>query len=243
MIRLVNLLEHPSDGRVIVGGKDLTSLNPKELRAEKKKIGMIFQHFKSPNSKTVFDNIAMPLVLSGTPSKEIKERVGELLEFVGLSSKARSYPEQLSGGQKQRSGSREHWLQTHRSYYVMKLLQHWIHKPRVLFWQLLKKINKKYNITILLITHEMSVIREICNKVAVMEGGCVVEQGSVFEVFAKPQTDIAKNFVRTVIHDEIPQSFLKAQGPTSRLFGKLTLLGLLQALLYFQPSRRNMMCI
>lgn len=225
LIRLVNLLEHPSDGQVIVGGKDLTKLNPKELRAEKKKIGMIFQHFNLLNSKTVFDNIAMPLVLSGTPSKEIKERVGELLEFVGLSSKARSYPEQLSGGQKQRIGIARA-LATNPSILLCDEATSALDPQTTsAVLQLLKKINKEYNITILLITHEMSVIREICNKVAVMEGGRVVEQGSVFEVFAKPQTDIAKNFVRTVIHDEIPQSFLKNTGSYIPIIWKINFIG------------------
>ncbi|MDQ0882299.1 methionine ABC transporter ATP-binding protein [Peribacillus sp. V2I11] len=225
LIRLVNLLEHPSDGQVIVGGKDLTKLNPKELRAEKKKIGMIFQHFNLLNSKTVFDNIAMPLILSGTPAKEIKKRVAELLEFVGLSSKAKSYPEQLSGGQKQRIGIARA-LATNPSILLCDEATSALDPQTTsAVLQLLKKINKEYNITILLITHEMSVIREICNKVAVMEGGCVVEQGSVFEVFAKPQTDIAKNFVRTVIHDEIPQSFLKGIGSHIPIIWKINFIG------------------
>lgn len=209
LIRLVNLLERPSSGQVIVDGQPLTELKPKQLRAEKKKIGMIFQHFNLLNSKTVFDNVAMPLVLVGTPRKKIKDRVEELLEFVGLADKAKNYPDQLSGGQKQRIGIARA-LATNPSILLCDEATSALDPQTTsAVLQLLKKINKQYNITILLITHEMSVIREICNKVAVMEGGLVVEQGSIFDVFASPKTVIAKNFVRTVIHDEIPQSVLK----------------------------------
>ena len=209
LIRLVNLLERPSAGQVIVDGQPLTELKPKQLRAEKKKIGMIFQHFNLLNSKTVFDNVAMPLVLAGTPRKKIKDRVEELLEFVGLADKAKNYPDQLSGGQKQRIGIARA-LATNPSILLCDEATSALDPQTTsAVLQLLKKINKQYDITILLITHEMSVIREICNKVAVMEGGLVVEQGSVFDVFASPKTVVAKNFVRTVIHDEIPQSVLK----------------------------------
>jgi D-methionine transport system ATP-binding protein len=225
LIRLVNLLERPSEGQVLVGGKSLTSLKPKELRAEKKKIGMIFQHFNLLNSKTVFDNVAMPLVLSGTPSKEIKQRVEELLEFVGLSNKLKNYPEQLSGGQKQRIGIARA-LATNPSVLLCDEATSALDPQTTnAVLELLKKINHEYNITILLITHEMSVIKEICNKVAVMEGGKVVEQGSVLDVFSKPQTDIAKNFVRTVIHDEIPKSFLKKNENDAPVIWRINFVG------------------
>lgn len=208
LIRLVNLLERPTTGQVLINGQPLTELKPKQLRAEKKKIGMIFQHFNLLNSKTVYDNIAIPLVLSGTPKTVIQARVEELLEFVGLSDKEKNYPEQLSGGQKQRIGIARA-LATNPSILLCDEATSALDPQTTsAVLQLLKKINQKYHITILLITHEMSVIREICNKVAVMEGGRIVEQGSVFNVFASPKTDIAKNFVRTVIHDEIPQSVL-----------------------------------
>jgi len=209
LIRLVNLLERPSTGQVLVDGQPLTELKPKQLRSEKKKIGMIFQHFNLLNSKTVFDNVAIPLVLSGTPKTTIKERVEELLDFVGLSDKARNYPEQLSGGQKQRIGIARA-LATNPSILLCDEATSALDPQTTsAVLQLLKKINQQYNITILLITHEMSVIREICNKVAVMEGGLIVEQGSVLDVFASPKTEVARNFVRTVIHDEIPPSVLK----------------------------------
>lgn len=225
LIRLVNLLEQPSEGKIIVNGKELTSLKAKELRLEKKKIGMIFQHFNLLNSKTVFDNVAMPLVLSGTPSKQIKERVEELLAFVGLADKAKSYPDQLSGGQKQRIGIARA-LATNPSILLCDEATSALDPQTTsAVLQLLKEINQKYNITILLITHEMSVIREICNKVAVMEGGRVVEQDSVLHVFSNPQTEIAKNFVRTVIHDEIPQSFIKNNAKMSPIVWKINFVG------------------
>ncbi|MFJ5624189.1 methionine ABC transporter ATP-binding protein [Peribacillus loiseleuriae] len=224
LIRLVNLLERPSEGEILVNGKALTSLKPKDLRAEKKKIGMIFQHFNLLNSKTVFDNVAMPLILSGTPVKEIHTRVNELLEFVGLLGKAKNYPEQLSGGQKQRIGIARA-LATNPSILLCDEATSALDPQTTsAVLQLLKKVNREYNITILLITHEMSVIREICNKVAVMEGGRIVEQGPVFDVFAKPQTEIAQNFVRTVIHDEIPKSF-KSQAAGNPIIWKINFIG------------------
>jgi D-methionine transport system ATP-binding protein len=225
LIRLVNLLEKPSEGKVVVGGKDLTSLKPKELRLEKKNIGMIFQHFNLLNSKTVFDNVAMPLVLSGTPKQQIKARVEELLEFVGLADKAKNYPDQLSGGQKQRIGIARA-LATNPSILLCDEATSALDPQTTsAVLQLLKKINRQYNITILLITHEMSVIREICNKVAVMEGGRVVEQGSVLEVFSSPKSEIARNFVRTVIHDEIPQSFITNNAKKNPIIWKINFVG------------------
>ncbi|WP_121604254.1 methionine ABC transporter ATP-binding protein [Virgibacillus sp. Bac332] len=206
LIRCVNLLERPSSGKVTVNNQDLLSLSPKDLREAKRSIGMIFQHFNLLNAKTVFANVAMPLLLANVPKDEVKRRVIELLEFVGLKDKADNYPDQLSGGQKQRVG-------------IARALAT---KPKVLLCdeatsaldpettksilQLLKKINEEYNLTILIITHEMGVIREICDKVAVLDEGKVVEAGSVFEVFAQPKTEIAHKFVRSVMHDDIPRS-------------------------------------
>ena len=225
LIRMVNLLERPTQGKVIVDGRNLAELKPRELRAEKKRIGMIFQHFNLLNSKSVYDNVAMPLVLSGTPRNEIKKRVTELLEFVGLSDKAKNYPEQLSGGQKQRIGIARA-LATNPSILLCDEATSALDPQTTsAVLQLLKKINQEYNITILLITHEMSVIREICNKVAVMEGGRVVEHGSVFEVFSKPQTEIARNFVRTVVHDEIPASFINSIGEEKPTIWKINFIG------------------
>lgn len=221
LIRCVNLLERPSSGSVMVDNQDLVTLSAKKLREEKKKIGMVFQHFNLLNSKTVFTNVAMPLILSKTPKEKIKKRVAELLDFVGLGDKADSYPDQLSGGQKQRVG-------------IARALAT---KPSVLLCdeatsaldpqttesilKLLKEINKEYNITILIITHEMGVIRDICDKVAVIEGGKIIESGSVFEVFAQPKTLTARNFVSAVMQDDIPDSVYKlihAQTGENRIY-------------------------
>lgn len=208
LIRTVNFLEPPTTGQVIVNNRNLNELNNKKLRAARKEIGMIFQNFNLLESKTVFDNIAIPLVLNGIGKKEIEIRVNELLEFVGLLNKIKSYPDELSGGEKQRVGiaralatnplillcdEATSALDPHTTQSILALL---------------KKINKKYDITILLITHEMNVIREICNKVAVMENGEIIEMGNLLQVFGNPKKKTTKNFVRTVLHDEVPQVIL-----------------------------------
>lgn len=209
LLRTVNLLERPTSGKVIVDGKDLTTLSVKELRSVKKNIGMIFQQFNLLESKTVFENVAMPLLLSHTPKKHIQERVEELLSFVGLSDKAKSYPDQLSGGQKQRVGIARA-LATNPSILLSDEATSAL-DPQTTdsILQLLQRVNKEYKITILMITHEMNVIKEICNRVAVMEKGAVVEQGNVFDLFANPQTETARNFVKSVIRDDIPPSVFK----------------------------------
>lgn len=210
LIRCVNLLERPTSGRVLVGGKDLAALSKKEVRDAKRKIGMVFQHFNLLNSKTVFDNVAIPLKLAKVPGKEIKQKVNELLEFVGLKDKASHYPDQLSGGQKQRVGIARS-LATQPSILLCDEATSALDPQTTgAILQLLKKINKEYNITILLITHEMGVIREICDKVAVIEDGRIIESGTVFEVFSNPQTATAKNFVSSVMNDNIPESIQKA---------------------------------
>jgi len=210
LIRCVNFLERPTSGKVIVDGHDLTSLSTKEIRDVKKNIGMIFQHFNLLNSKTVFANVAMPLTLAKVPKDKIRQRVSELLEFVGLADKADSYPDQLSGGQKQRIGIARA-LATQPSILLCDEATSAL-DPQTTnsILQLLKKINQDYNITILMITHEMSVIRQICDRVAVMEAGKIIEEGTVFDVFSSPETETAKNFVSTVMHDELPDSIKKA---------------------------------
>jgi len=208
LIRCVNFLERPTSGKVIVDGHDLTALSEKQIREVKKNIGMVFQHFNLLNSKTVYANVAMPLVLSKAPKDQIKKRVAELLEFVGLGDKAEMYPDQLSGGQKQRVGIARA-LATQPSILLCDEATSALDPQTTSsILQLLKKINKDYNITILMITHEMSVIREICDRVAVMEAGKVIEEGTVFEVFSAPKTQTAQNFVSTVMHDQIPESIL-----------------------------------
>ncbi|MBU5467065.1 methionine ABC transporter ATP-binding protein [Virgibacillus sp. MSJ-26] len=209
LIRCVNHLERSTAGKMIVDGHDLSTLTVKEIREVKKNIGMIFQHFNLLNSKTVYANVAMPLILNKMPKDEIKQRVYELLEFVGLSDKANVHPEQLSGGQKQRVGIARA-LATKPSILLCDEATSALDPQTTSsILELLRKINKEYNITILMITHEMSVIREICDRVAVMEAGEIIEEGTVFDVFSRPKTQTARNFVNTVMHDQIPESIIK----------------------------------
>jgi D-methionine transport system ATP-binding protein len=203
-----------------VEGEPLAEYNPAQLRAAKKKIGMIFQHFNLLESKTVFDNIAIPLVLLKWGKKEIHDRVTELLEFTGLGDKAKSYPKELSGGQKQRVGIARA-LATNPSILLCDEATSALDPQTTKsILELLKKINKEYNITIMIITHEMAVIQQICNKVAVMEQGEIIEQGNVLDVFGSPHHPTTQSFVQTVIHNSVPQSVLntlKAE-PGRRLF-------------------------
>ncbi|MBU9721587.1 MULTISPECIES: methionine ABC transporter ATP-binding protein [Bacillaceae] len=208
LIRLVNYLERPTKGRVLVDGKPLDLFDTKQLRAMKKNIGMIFQHFNLLESKTVFDNVAIPLVLTKTPKTDIQQRVTELLEFVGLGDKAKSFPNELSGGQKQRVGIARALASNPSILLCDEATSALDPQTTRSILQLLKRINEEYNITIMIITHEMSVIQEICNRVAVMEKGEIIEQGTVLEVFGKPKHPTTKNFVRTVIQDSM-QSNMK----------------------------------
>lgn len=210
LIRLVNYLERPTKGQVMVAGHDLGTYNDKELRAAKKNIGMIFQHFNLLESKKVFDNVAIPLVLLKKNKNEIRQRVLELLEFVGLSDKAGSYPSELSGGQKQRVGIARALASNPSILLCDEATSALDPQTTHSILQLLKKINAEYNITVMIITHEMSVIQEICNKVAVMEEGRIIEQGSVLDVFGSPKHQATQNFVKTVIQNSITPSVQKS---------------------------------
>lgn len=221
LIRCVNLLERPTTGKVIVNDQDIVNLAPKDLREAKRNIGMVFQHFNLLNTKTVFTNVAMPLLLAKTPKDKVQKRVNELLSFVGLEDKAKNYPDQLSGGQKQRIGIARA-LATQPSVLLCDEATSAL-DPQTTesILQLLKRINEEYNITILIITHEMSVIRDICDRVAVLDGGKIIEEGSVFDVFAQPKTDIARSFVSSVMNDLIPDSVYKqieAQDENNKIY-------------------------
>lgn len=209
LIRLVNYLERPTRGQVFVEGQALDQFNIKQLREMKRNIGMVFQHFNLLESKTVYDNVAIPLVLVKRSKADIQKRVKELLEFVGLEDKANSFPSELSGGQKQRVGIARALASNPSILLCDEATSALDPQTTQSILQLLKKINKEYNITIMIITHEMSVIQEICNKVAVMESGEIIEQGSVLEVFGHPQHPTTKSFVKTVIHNDIPKSVQK----------------------------------
>ncbi|WP_239615036.1 methionine ABC transporter ATP-binding protein [Cohnella mopanensis] len=226
LIRLINYLEKPTKGQVIVDGVPLDSYSDKELRSVKKKIGMIFQHFNLLESKTVFDNIAIPLVLLKKSKKEIKERVTELLQFIGLSDKAKSYPKELSGGQKQRVGIARALASNPSILLCDEATSALDPQTTQSILALLKKINEEYDITIVIITHEMAVIQQICNKVAVMEDGRIIEQGDVLSVFGNPEHPTTQNFVRTVIHNTVPGSVLHSlQAETKGRVFKLEFIG------------------
>ncbi|MBS4207016.1 methionine ABC transporter ATP-binding protein [Bacillus sp. FJAT-50079] len=220
LIRMVNCLEQPTSGQVFVNGEPLDRYSVKELRQVKKKIGMIFQHFNLLETKTVFDNIAIPLVLLKRNKAEIRERVMELLQFVGLSDKEKSYPKELSGGQKQRVGIARALASNPSILLCDEATSALDPQTTQSILELLKKINEEYNITIMMITHEMGVIQKVCNKVAVMEKGKIVEQGKVLDVFGNPQHSTTQSFVQTVMQNEIPNSVLKTLTfrPNRRLF-------------------------
>ena len=210
LIRMVNALETPTSGNVWVEGKDIGTLNQKELRNLRKGIGMIFQQFNLLESKTIYDNVAIALKLNGVSKKNIEKRVSELLDFVELSDKKYSYPGQLSGGQKQRVGIARALANNPSILLCDEATSALDPKTTDSILELLKKINEMLHITIVIITHEMNVIQKICNKVAVMDYGQVVETGSVIQVFSDPRSDIARRFVGNLIRDVIPEPLVES---------------------------------
>ena len=210
LIRMVNALETPTSGNVWVEGKDIGTLNQKELRNLRKGIGMIFQQFNLLESKTIYDNVAIALKLNGVSKKDIEKRVTELLDFVELSDKKYSYPGQLSGGQKQRVGIARALANNPSILLCDEATSALDPKTTDSILELLKKINEMLHITIVIITHEMNVIQKICNKVAVMDYGQVVETGSGIQVFSDPRSDIARRFVGNLIRDVIPEPLVES---------------------------------
>ncbi|MGB9095754.1 methionine ABC transporter ATP-binding protein [Erwinia sp.] len=208
LLRLINHLDTPSKGDVLVNGESLQGVTKSRLNNVKKDIGMIFQHFNLLNAKTVFHNVAIPLILQGRDKAFIRARVEELLAFVSLGDKANSFPDELSGGQKQRVGIARA-LATNPSILLCDEATSALDpQTTVQILLLLKEINQRYGITIVLITHEMSVVQKICNKVAVMAQGRIVEQGDVLSLFAHPQHAVSASFVQSVIHDRLPEQTL-----------------------------------
>lgn len=207
LIRCVNMLEAPTSGQVMVDGQDLTLLNHSQLPTARRKIGMIFQHFNLLSSRTVFANVALPLELAGMAKADIKLRVSELLELVGLSHRANAYPNALSGGQKQR----------------VAIARALAPKPKVLLCDeatsaldpnttqsilaLLKDLNRKLGLTILLITHEMQVVKTICDRVAIISDGELIEEGEVAWFFANAKTELARRFITSTINLSVPEDY------------------------------------
>ncbi len=202
LVRMINGLDTPSAGELLLDDTDIVGMSERKLRGIRRNIGMIFQQFNLMNSRTAAGNIEYPLQLQGVGKQERAKRVQELLEFVGLGDKGKSYPEQLSGGQKQRVGIARA-LATNPSLLLADEATSALDPTTTQeVLDLLRQVNKEFGITIVVITHEMEVVRSIADKVAVMENGRVVEQGSVYEVFSNPQTSVAAKFVATSLRNE-----------------------------------------
>jgi D-methionine transport system ATP-binding protein len=197
LIRCLNRLEEPDSGIIRIGGEEITGMNKQRLREARKRIGMIFQHFNLFDSKTVFENVAFPLEVAGLPKRLIRERVEQLLELVELTEKAKAYPCQLSGGQKQRVGIARALANDPEVLLSDEATSALDPKTTYSILELLRNINHKLNLTIVLITHEMDVLRRICSHVAVIEDGEITEMGSVQDLFTNPQTDTTRLFVQS----------------------------------------------
>lgn len=197
LVRCLNLLEKPDEGRIFIDGKNLMELSGKELRKERQDIGMIFQHFNLLMQRNVLDNVCFPLEIAGVARKEAKKRAQELLETVGLSEKAKAYPAQLSGGQKQRVAIARVLANNPKILLCDEATSALDPQTTKSILRLLKEINQKYGITIVVITHEMAVIQEICSRVAVLDHGNLVEEGTVEELFRAPRTEEARKLILT----------------------------------------------
>ena len=208
LLRCINLLEKPSEGEIIVDGQKLTALSSGALRRARLKIGMIFQHFYLINQKTIADNIRFALKAADYPSNRMDARIDELLEMVGLSDKREVYPSQLSGGQKQRVGIARALANNPSILLCDEATSALDPKTTLSILQLLKDINKKLGITIVLITHEMDVVKEICNRMAIMQDGRVVESGDVYDLFASPKESLTQEFIKSVVSFDIPEAVL-----------------------------------
>lgn len=195
LVRCLNNLEKPTEGTVEIQGRDLSKMKGRTLRKERQKISMIFQHFNLLMQKNVLDNICFPLEIAGVKKKQAKERARELLEIVGLSDKAKSYPAQLSGGQKQRVAIARALTNNPDILLCDEATSALDPQTTQSILELLQTINKEYGITIVIITHEMSVVQKICNKVAILEKGKLAEVGAVTKIFANPESAVAKKML------------------------------------------------
>lgn len=208
LIRLINLLERPTYGQIIINQTDFTALDANALRHERANIGMIFQHFNLMQTKTVADNIEMPLKLLGVAKAERQKRLNELLEFIDLKHKKDAYPDELSGGQKQRVGIARALANHPKILLCDEATSALDPQTTQSVLELLKKINKEQGITIVMVTHEMDVIESVCDYVAVMEQGKVIENGSTLEIFSQPKHPTTKTFIQTVLQQQLPVNIL-----------------------------------
>ncbi|MGL5304487.1 MAG: methionine ABC transporter ATP-binding protein MetN [Aeromonas sp.] len=213
LIRCVNLLERPTSGEVIVDGQDLLALSERELTLARRQIGMIFQHFNLLASRTVFANIAFALELAGWRKEKIKERVDELLVLVGLADRAHAYPSELSGGQKQRVAIARALAPAPNVLLCDEATSALDPQTTRSILTLLKEINVKLGLTILLITHEMEVVKGICDNVAIISDGQLIEQGKVAWFFGNAKTQLARDFIHSTIHLAVPQEYQDRMSP------------------------------
>ncbi|MFP5461683.1 MAG: methionine ABC transporter ATP-binding protein [Gammaproteobacteria bacterium] len=209
LVRTVNLLNRPSQGKVTVAGVELTSLDATGLRAARREIGMIFQHFNLLSSRSVFDNVALPLELAGLSRSEIRERVAPLLELVGLGTLAGRYPSQISGGQKQRVGIARALASRPKVLLSDEATSALDPETTRAILALLQRINRELGLTIVLITHQMQVIKQVAGRLAVMEAGRIVEQGDTLQVFSDPRHEVTRSLLDEIVPQELPANVVE----------------------------------
>ena len=220
LVRCINLLNRPTSGSVIVDGQDLTKLPDDNLRKVRRSIGMIFQHFNLLSSRTVYDNIALPLELTGTPKDQIREKITPLIHLVGLDEHANKYPSQLSGGQKQRVGIARALANDPKVLLSDEATSALDPETTVATLELLKRINQELGVTIVMITHEMNVVKQICGRVVVMNKGQIVEEGDVIDIFARPQSETTRALIGQVMARDLPQSIVDTVNASRALNGR-----------------------
>ena len=224
LVRCINLLERPTSGRVTVDGQDITAMSESQLRQARKSIGMIFQHFNLLSSATVYENVAFPLRLVNTPKEKIDKKVTELLELVGLADKASQYPSQLSGGQKQRVGIARALASEPKILLCDEATSALDPQTTKAILQLIRDINAKLKLTVVVITHEMQVIKDICDKVAVIDKGVIAEKGKVLDVFTNPQQPITKEFISVLLSNDLPVGFREREVHQEQFSGSILLI-------------------
>ena len=217
LVRCINLLERPTEGSVRIDGKELTRMPAKELRQARRKIGMIFQHFNLMPSRTIFGNVAYPLKGSGLRKDQIAEKVRKLLDLVGIADKENAYPSQLSGGQKQRAAIARALANDPDILLCDEATSALDPQTTKSILKLLERLNRELGITLVVITHEMAVVKEICNRVVVMDHGRVVEEGEVFSVFASPKEELTRSFIKTTSNLQKIEELIAAKSPVVAL--------------------------
>lgn len=210
LIRTVNLLEKPDSGSIVIDGEELLNLNPHQLRKKRQKIGMIFQHFNLLSARTVKGNVSFPLEIAGVNVDERNKRVNRLLELVGLADRADHYPAQLSGGQKQRVGIARALANNPEVLLSDESTSSLDPESTDSILELLGKIRDELGLTIILITHEMEVVKKVCDRVAVMERGKIIEEGEVVDVFVNPEQELTRRFIKAIIDFNIPEELLSS---------------------------------